>query len=200
MATRTTPARSTPARRRVLDTAGRLFYAEGVHTVGVDRIIAESGVAKATFYSHFRSKNDLVCDYLTEQSQAQRDTVAAMRADGADPAATVLALFERVGEVGCAEGFRGCPFLNAAAEFPDPDHPVRKVIAGHRGWFRETLRELLHEAGLPDADEVAEMLVLVRDGLVIAGHLDDPAAVRTLIRPLVDRVIGRPAQPSRATA
>lgn len=185
---------SSPARRRVVDTAARLFYAEGIHTVGIDRIIAEAGVAKATFYSHFPAKNDLVAEYLSEQHASQRAKVAALRAEGAaqgrPPQDTIRAVFDAITLIGCGPGFRGCAFLNAAAEYPDPGHPVRRVVAGFRGWFRDTMRELLAEAGHPDPGRTAEMLLLVRDGVVVGSHLDDATTVRELVLGLVDRVLG----------
>ncbi len=184
MPTKTT---ASPARRRVLDTAARLFYAEGIHTVGVDRIIAEAGAAKATFYHHFPSKDELVCAYLTEQSELQRASADRLR--GQDPTEALFMVFEVVGEIGCGPGFRGCAFVNAAAEYADPGHPVRLVVAEHRCWFRSLLRDLLIEAGHADAERTADLLVVLRDGLVVGGYLDEPAQIRALVRPAVQRLL-----------
>ena len=155
-------------RQRLLEVAERLFYAEGVHAVGIDRIIAEAGVAKASFYHHFRSKDDLVAAYLAEQSQAQRDKAADLP-DG-PPRARLMAIFDSVSEVARDPRYRGCPFVNAAAEFPDPDHPVRKVIADHRHWFRELLRDTLD--GQPGAERTTDVLVALKDGLLVGADLD----------------------------
>src|SRR5262249_27825528 len=141
--------RESPARRRVLDAASALFYAEGIHAVGIDRVIAEAGVAKATFYHHFPSKDDLVCAYLREQDGRIREALSP--SDGPATLSDVL------GEFACAPGFRGCAFINAAAESPDAGHPVRQVIPEHRRWFRELLRDLLARTGHPDADRTARM-------------------------------------------
>jgi AcrR family transcriptional regulator len=185
------PRRDSPARRRILDTAGRLFYAEGVRAVGVDRIIATAGVAKATFYSHFPAKDDLVRDYLTEHSRLQRAAALGVRASEQTPREMILTLFDAIGEAGCGPGFRGCPFVNAAVEYPDPGHPVRRVIAEHRAWFRDLLRDLLDAAALPEAEQTAAMLILVRDGLVVGSQLDDAAEVRGLVRAAVTGVLDR---------
>jgi AcrR family transcriptional regulator len=192
-----TPARrrASSARRRVLDAAGALFYAEGIHAVGIDRIIAEAGVAKATFYHHFPSKDDLVCAYLQEQSDRVRE--ATPLSDGT-PEDQILSVFETLGELTCGPGFRGCAFVNAAAEYPDPRHPARQVVAAHRAWFHGVLRDLLTAAHHPDAARTATMLVMLRDGLVVAGDLDDPAETRALVDDAVTRVLSRPdeAKPS----
>jgi AcrR family transcriptional regulator len=181
--------RESPARRRILDTAGRLFYGEGIRAVGVDRIIAEAGVAKATFYSHFPAKDDLVCAYLAEQNELQHAAALAVRARDMPPREMILTVFEAIGELGCGPGFRGCPFINAAAEYPDPRHPVRRIVAEYRTWFRELLRDLLHASAQPEAERTVAMLMLVRDGLVVGGQLDDADEIRDLVRATVTSVL-----------
>jgi len=163
------------ARRRILDTATRLFYAEGVHTVGIDRIIAEAGVAKATFYHHFKAKDVLVCAYLTEQYDLQRVALPAMPGEGRAKLETV---FSKLAEIGSAPGFRGCPFLNAAAEFADPAHPVRAIVADYRTWFTGFMHGLLVETGHPAPGPAAHQLLLLRDGVAVSGALDSPERVR----------------------
>ncbi|NUU21893.1 MAG: TetR/AcrR family transcriptional regulator [Streptomycetaceae bacterium] len=174
----------------MLDTATALFYAEGVHAVGIDRIIAEAGVAKATFYSHFPAKNDLVHAYLREQYQAQRDAVDELCASAdAGPRELVLRIFTRMAEIGREPGFRGCPFINAAAEFPDAGHPVRTAVLDHRSWFRGLMARLLAEAGDPRPEATAGILMLVRDGMAVGCYLDDPDALRDVVADTLDRVL-----------
>jgi AcrR family transcriptional regulator len=190
MAMTETPVRrrESAARRRVLDAAGRLFYAEGIHAVGIDRVIAEAAVAKATFYHHFPSKDDLVAAYLQEQSdQVRTATVPA----GETPEERILSVFETLGAYTCGPGFRGCAFVNAAAEYPDPRHPVRQVIAAHREWFHGVLRDLLTATGRTDVARTAALLVILRDGLVVSGDLDDPTdtETRALVREAVKRLL-----------
>src|SRR5690242_4292069 len=98
------------ARRRLLDTATRLFYNGGIHAVGIDRIIAEAGVAKATFYKHFPSKDELVVAYLDEQDRLGRAAVAAL--PKRPPREMVAAILGRISDAATAGGWRGCPFLN----------------------------------------------------------------------------------------
>ncbi|WP_331766093.1 TetR/AcrR family transcriptional regulator [Embleya sp. NBC_00896] len=183
-----------PARRRVLDTATTLFYAQGVHAVGVDRIIAEAGVAKATFYKHFPSKDELVYAYLEEQYRSQRQAATAMLAASADvpPRDVLLRLFDLMSEIGREPGFRGCPFINAAAEFPEAAHPVRKAVLDHRAWFRAMLTDLLSAAGDTRPRSTADILMLLRDGLAVGCYLDDANAMRDIVRDAVNRVLGPP--------
>lgn len=179
--------RESPARRRVLETATGLFYAEGIRSVGIDRIIAEAGVAKATFYHHFPTKDELVKAYLEAVLRGQQAATAQVRRE--DPIGTVLAVFDVIGDIGCGPDFRGCPFVNAAVEYPDPAHPVRDVVRAHRVWFRGVLADLLANAGHADAERTAGMLMIVRDGIVVSSNLDDAESVRAVVRDAVTRVL-----------
>jgi AcrR family transcriptional regulator len=181
--------RESAARRRVLDTATALFYAEGVHAVGVDRIIAEAGVAKATFYHHFPAKDDLVRAYLREQHRLQQQAAEDLRAGSPSPRDTLLRIFQHMAKVGAGPAYRGCPFVNVAAEYPDPAHPARQAIAAYRQWVRELFTDLLTGAGDPDPERTAGILMLLRDGVVVGSDLDDPAAPRGLIRAAVQRIL-----------
>ena len=147
-------------RDRVLATASVLFYTVGIRAVGIDRIIAEAGVAKATFYHHFPTKDALVCAYLTDLHDRSASAFAAL-ASSVEPVDAVLALFDALGEFTCGPGFRGCAFVNAAVEYPDPASPVRAVVAGHRRWYADAVRDVLVAAEHPSPDETARMVALV---------------------------------------
>jgi AcrR family transcriptional regulator len=159
-----------------------------VHAVGIDRIIAEAGVAKATFYHHFPAKDQLVRAYVEEQSRLRRTTVAQL--PPASPRETLLAIFDFIAELARQPGYRGCPFINAAAEYPDPTSPVRRAIDEHRRWVRDLVRGLLVADGHPDPDRTADILVVVGDGLLVGSNLDDPAELRAFIHDAVGRVLG----------
>ncbi|MCZ0976031.1 TetR/AcrR family transcriptional regulator [Streptomyces albulus] len=111
----------THPRERLLDTAGRLFYTQGIHAVGVEQLVTEAGVTRATFYRHFAGKEGLVVAYLEARGAGVEDAVAAILAAhrGRD---ALLAIMDMIGDNLCRPGFRGCGFLNAAAEYPDPAH------------------------------------------------------------------------------
>ena len=183
------PAEASPARRRLLDTATRLFYTIGIHAVGIDRIIAEAGVAKATFYKHFPSKDDLVVAYIEEQNRLGRAAVAALPKQ--PPREMIAAIMGRISEAVVAGGWRRCPFLNAAAEYPDPDSPVRRAIDVRRSWYHDSLRDLLAADGDPAASVTASLFVALSDGLLESAYLDDPEKVPALVREGVARLLDR---------
>ncbi|MGW0853941.1 TetR/AcrR family transcriptional regulator [Streptomyces sp. NPDC002690] len=165
------------ARSRLLDTATRIFYAEGIHSVGVDRIVAEAQVTRATLYRHFTGKEDLVLAYLDRTDQALRAQAEAAQAGEQAPADKIRAVCRTIAAGVESEGFRGCAFLNAAAEYPDADHPVHRAVLSHRQWFLATITGLLAETGDPAAEPAARHLVMLRDGAMVSGCLADPATV-----------------------
>jgi AcrR family transcriptional regulator len=176
-----TPRRS-EARDRLLAAATQLFYAEGINTVGVDRIVAAANTTLATFYRHFPGKEALVVAYLeaVHEALAQRGAEMADRAEGRE---LVREIGGSVGAEIKHEGFRGCAFINAASEFEDPESPVRRVVADHRQWYYELIRRAFAEAGHEQPTNPARHFVMLRDGAVTAGHLDSPAtALKTFNR------------------
>lgn len=167
---------------RVLSTADRLFYAEGIHAVGIDRIIAEAGVAKASLYAHFRSKDDLVAAYLGGRSQAwQAHVHAELAARGGAPLDRLLAVFELLGEWFGTPGYRGCPFINAAAECGD-DTRITELTGRHRAWVGSLFTDLLDESGVASSAAVAMQLVLLYDGAMVAAQLDPASDAATAAR------------------
>lgn len=169
--------RTPGVRERILAAADEHFYREGIRAVSADRLIAEAGVSKVTFYRHFPSKDDLVVAYLEGRAAVERDGIATLRARAGDAGATLVAIAEVIGEASCTPGFRGCPFINAAAEFADSSHPARRLVATHRAWFAGFLDELLVELGVEERGPVVEQLVMLRDGAMVGGYLgSDPAA------------------------
>jgi AcrR family transcriptional regulator len=169
--------RRSEARSRLLGTATRIFYAEGIHSVGIDRIVAEAKVTRATLYRHFPSKEDLVLAYLGEVDRATRGQVDEAVARGLPPDGTVRALAESIADGIRTPGFRGCAFLNAAAEYSDPAHPVHKAVIAHRQWFLDTVTELLARVPGAPAEPAARHFVMLRDGAMAAGCLFDPALI-----------------------
>ncbi|MEU1966551.1 TetR/AcrR family transcriptional regulator [Micromonospora sediminicola] len=164
------------ARDRILETAFRLFYAYGPRGVGVDTVIAESGVAKATLYKHFPRKDDLVLAYLDKVdlawSGALRD---AAREAGDDPRAQLVGMFDALGGACRREGYHGCAFINTAAESP-AGSPVHARTVAHKNAVRAWVTDLARQAGAAEPELLARQLTLLLDGGLAGGVLDgDPA-------------------------
>lgn len=168
-------------RERLLATARRLFYAEGIHSVGVDRLVAEANVTRATFYRHFPTKEALVEAYLRATDAALREVVAEALARE-DAMQAFEALLDLIGHVANTPEFRGDWFINAAAEYPSAENPVRIAIREHRDWFQTAVTDLAARIGHPDPVEAGRMLVLLHDGALTAAQLDDPVMVRASVK------------------
>ncbi len=167
------------ARERILRTAFRLFYAHGVRGVGVDAIIAESGVAKATFYRHFPSKDDLAVAYLSRVDELWRGRLeAAAGAAGADPRARLVGMFDALVEV-CRQGdYHGCAFINTAAE-STRGSAVHARTVEHKATVRAWVRDTAERAGADRPDALARAITLLLDGALAEGVLSaDPSAAQ----------------------
>ena len=177
VATPDTTRRPSQARDRLLSSASGLFYAKGVHAVGVDEIISTAQITRATFYRHFPSKDDLIVAYIRTADAQIRGAVAAATSDPTSPDSTVRALAAHVVGQIRTPGFRGCAFLNAAAEYPDPHDPVRQAIQAHRTWYRDTIEDAFARVTTERAALAAAHFVMLRDGAMSEGCLGDPDAV-----------------------
>lgn len=177
---------ATPApnahRDKLLETAAALFYAEGIKGVGVDRILAEAGSTRATMYRHFPGKEALVAAYLEREDATIRGYFEAAGASGGSPAELLGLVIEGIAEDAQRYHRRGCPFINAAAEYPEADGEVRQIIERHRTWFRETLTGVCDAAGVPDPAQVAAALVLLRDAALVGVYLDGDDVAATFRR------------------
>jgi AcrR family transcriptional regulator len=171
------PASKVPMRERIVEAATALFYAQGLRAVSAEKIIAQVGITKVTFYRHFPTKDDLIVAYLERRAKWERDAIAHARQSADDVPDVFRIIAEAIGADSCSPGFRGCPFINAAAEYADPEHPVRRVVDTHRRWFKQATQDLLDEIGVPDSARVADQLVMLRDGAMVSGYLSDPGAV-----------------------
>ena len=192
MASRTTPSGTSAARERLLHTASDLFYREGIHAVGVDRIIAEAGVTRATFYRHFPSKEDLVEAYLGVEDATIRDAFARAREVTDEPHALLGLVIDGLADDVARLHTRGCPFINAAAEYPDPASGIRQAVGEHREWFRGELEGLLAAADAGDPATAAGQLVLLRDAAMVGGYLDGWERVRPAFVAAAIRTAGLP--------
>lgn len=171
-----TSQRAPWAKKRILETATTLFYDEGIRAVGVDLIISKSEVTKATFYKHYRSKDNLITAYVTESDRRDQERVNELVRYSAGPAEAIKAIAASIIAEVQQPNFRGCPFLNAAAEYPDPIHPVRALVVIHRDWYTDLITGLLAQLGHPLPGEGADEFVLARDGAMIGSYAGDSIA------------------------
>jgi AcrR family transcriptional regulator len=168
-----------PARERLLAAADELFYAEGVQSVGIDKVIERAGVAKASLYGNFNGKDDLVRAYLEARQEARRAAIQAKLALREAPRDKLLAVFDAMADSFAKPNYRGCAFIRASAEMP-AEASGRQVCRDARGWTRELFSELAKQAGAPDADALARQLQLVYDGAAASAQMDgNPPAAAT---------------------
>ncbi|GAB3566743.1 TetR/AcrR family transcriptional regulator [Amycolatopsis endophytica] len=184
----------TPAAERILTVAGKLFYGNGIHAVGVDTIAAEAGVTKKTLYDRFGSKAELVALYLRRRDERWREWVRSRDDPRATPARRMLRVFDALAEWMVKENSRGCAFVNAHAELPSADHPGRRVITASKEWLLEHLRDLAAEAGARNPRRLAETLLILVEGATVTASLEVvPTAVTTAKRvaqSLIDEATG----------
>lgn len=169
--------RPSEARDRLLRTASAIFYAKGINSVGVEEIVSEARVTRATFYRHFPSKEDLIVAYLKAADDAVRAQVNAI-VEHQQPAQDTIREIAAwiVGQIKSSD-FRGCAFLNAAAEYPDAGSRVHKAVLEHRAWFQKVVQAELERLRGEPAEAGAQFFVMIRDGAMAAGRLANRDAV-----------------------
>ncbi|MFH8407033.1 TetR/AcrR family transcriptional regulator [Streptomyces sp. NPDC018019] len=170
----------TPAARRVLEAAARLFYARGIHAVGVDLIAAEAGVTKKTLYDRFGSKEQIVVEYLVDRDERWR-AFLDQRLGAAPPAPPdrVLAVFDASRAWAVENNSKGCGMVNAHAEISDPSHPAYPVITGQKKWMLDLFTQLAGDISPDRATHLGRTLMLLHEGALVAHGLNvfpDPIA------------------------
>ncbi|HEY6890745.1 MAG TPA: TetR/AcrR family transcriptional regulator [Solirubrobacter sp.] len=178
------------ASERVLEIASELFYEEGIQSVGVDRIAAESDTSKATLYAHYGNKDGLIAAYIERYtSQAQERIAATLERAGADPRARIVALFDDLADWHCEADFRGCAFINAGGELADPAHPAIAIGRAHRAWVRDVFGGLAAASGAPDAHAAGTQLLMLYDAATITANLDGTTDAAALGRDVAERLL-----------
>lgn len=163
-------------RRHILEVAGDLFYTRGVRAVGMDLVISTAGVANATLYRQFATKDDLVTAYLVTRNndwwRRLRESAAAV----SDARARIGLLFDLTRQDMTRPGYRGCATLNITSEFPDTGHPAHAAAVAHKTEVQEWLGEQLREAGDTDPEDTAGKLLVILDGAqVLAAAMGSTA-------------------------
>jgi len=185
------PDKSVPrgsARDRLLAAAHELFYREGVNNVGIDRVIEHAGVAKASLYSNFGSKDELVRAYLKGMHERRVERVLERIGKHRSPRERLLAVFDGVVESAGRPGYKGCAFVRTDAEMP-MGGPAKEVIDEARAWMRDLFTQLAREAGARNAPALAQQLVLIYDGAITAASMDANVAAAVAARSLAANLL-----------
>lgn len=174
---------SAEVRDRILRTASTLFYQRGVRAVGVDLVVEQAGVAKTSLYRHFRTKDDLIAAFLRREDEGFWNfwnSVAELHKT--DPGAELEGHLDWIGQRVGRPNYRGCPQLNVAAEFPDSEHPARKVASAHKQELRRRLKGIAERLRVRRPDELAGQLSLLINGAFVSSQVLSPGEAGPLLR------------------
>ena len=169
---RTKSSSKLSARDRIMQAAATLFYQEGVHSVGIDRIIAESGVAKMSLYNHFKSKDALIAAWLEQRDASWREWFQnTVEKQATDPIERLLAMFDALEEWFSQSDFRGCAFINSSVELVDPEHPGYQVAIEHQQAMYDYILQLVNAAKIDNPEVVGEQLLLLVEGAIVVAMM-----------------------------
>lgn len=186
------------ARERLLAAAEELFYGEGVHTVGIDRIIERAGVAKATLYSVFGSKDELVRAYLAQHNLTWHERLTSrVTARYAEPRERLLGVFDVLGERFAEDGFHGCAFVNASAE-ARPGSAIQEVSDASRAWVVDLFTKLAAQAGVAEPEPLARKLALLYHGATLSARMDRDLTAAASARAAAATLLDAAASPGEA--
>lgn len=187
-------------REHLVETALRLFYTHGFHATGIDKILAEAGVAKMTLYKHFRSKDELILAALRRRDELFRNwLMGAMEHASRDPRERMLSMFDALddwfhGRALGALGFHGCAFIKGAGEFDEPNHPVHRACAEHKRLIVDYLAALAATAGATDPEALAEQLALLKEGAIVTAQVRGMAGAaqqaKVIAKTMIDAACG----------
>ncbi|ANE57174.1 MULTISPECIES: TetR/AcrR family transcriptional regulator [Methylomonas] len=183
--------------QHILDVASELFYSQGIKATGVDAIVKAAGTTKMSLYKYFPSKDDLVVAHLSKSRVKLQGIIEAELAQsGADPRRKLLAVFDVFERLQASPAFRGCPFINASAEFADAGSPVQQAAADFSEGFRRLLATLAAEAGARDPDSLAKHLSMLIAGALVREQMQRGSAPMRSAREAAEVLIGHACAPS----
>ena len=192
--------RPRPSRRdHLVATAVELFAQHGYHATGIDKILAAAGVAKMTLYGHFRSKDELILAALRRWDEESRNwLVRAIEARAEDPAERLLVLFDVLDEWFESNGFNGCMFINATAEYPDPEDPIHVAAAEHKRLFGSFIHKQCIAAGVPDPSGLSAQILLLMEGAIVTAHVQGSPGVGARARRAAEILVAHAADAPNA--
>jgi len=181
-------------REHLIDIAAQLFNRHGYHATGVDRIMAEAGIAKATLYRHFTSKEELIVAALAKADEATREELRAfVEKSSDDPRERLLATFDQL-QIWLQDcEFKGCPFVAAAGEFGDIKNPVYLQVRLHKRLYLAYFEELVRAARLPEPKRLATQLLMLHEGAVACAQVLGTEGIVAIARAAAEQLIDTPA-------
>jgi AcrR family transcriptional regulator len=189
------PAPPKTGRERLVAAAIELFYSHGFQAMGIDRILAEAGVTKTTFYKHFECKDDLIMAAIQMRDDWEMEAWdhALQEMAGDDPRKRLVAFFDVLDIWFNDQDFRGCIFINAAAEFPNPKDPIHKAAANHKRRNRDYFRELAEQCGMDNPDAFADQYTVLIEGTLILRQVHGRDDAAKIIRPTIEAMLNEHA-------
>jgi AcrR family transcriptional regulator len=179
MAEKAVDTKKVSPRQRLLAAADELFYNEGVHAVGIDRVIEKAGVAKGSLYYNFGGKDELIKEYLLGRHAAWTARIDGALTETQDPGEKILLVFDVLETLFSDPGYRGCSFMNAVAEAP-VGGPELRAAANFRSWLHELFGHLVAALDVRNTQKLTDQLVILYDGAVTAAQMDNsPKAAAT---------------------
>ena len=164
---------ATPRRDRLVETAERLFNEHGYHATGIDRILAEAGVAKMTMYNHFRSKDELILAVLRRRDETFRNKLGrSVERQAATPRRRLLAIFDVLRDWFASKDFHGCMFINASAEYGASDSAIRMASCEHKRLLTRFIEGIARDAGAANPNALANALMLVIEGAIVSAQIN----------------------------
>lgn len=173
-------------RSRIVNTASRLFYTQGYNSTGINQVIKEAGVAKASLYQHFPSKEDLLAEYLKVTSVSTNEVLQSVINKYTSPREKVLGLFDFLLKLTKQTGFQGCNFLNVAAEIPKDNQKVRALIKKQKNFIRKMFTDLLTPLG---KEELADELYVLFDAALVSSKVYGEVWPVKTTRNIVEKLI-----------
>lgn len=184
-------------REQILQAASDLFYSQGIKATGVDAIVKTAGTTKMSLYKYFPSKDDLVLAYLRKRGEETRAwLLAGIGTKAGEPGAQLLAVFDLFEELLAIPGFRGCPFINASAEFAVEDNPVHRASIEFYESFQSLLADLARQAGMAEAETLARQLGLLISGAIVAEQMKRDSGAIAFARQAAATLIECASRPS----
>ena len=186
---------SASKRDELVQNALKAFYAGGFHAIGMDRLAKETGVSKTAIYKHFRTKDDLILATLRLRDEQFRNwLVRRVEALATDPRDQLLAIFTALGEWFAEPGFKSCMFIKASAEYQDRDNPIHQTSAEHKRLLLKYFTQIAIKAALPNAEDVARQLLILKEGAIVMAHLHEPDKIAEDAHRAAITLIGPPPE------